>query len=342
MKDNNELIVLEEVKFPATEDELQAFSDKHKEVAALDPEVGIKDKGYLTIRSEHIKAVTYRTSIEKSRKRIVDPAFKYMKAANQMAKDLTAITSDAEQKLFAERQKVEHFEKEKEQRRIREEEARVNAINEKIMELKAIPGESIGKSKETLVSIYGAVKIPDEEDYQGRLDEAHAAYTSTMNKLESMISQAGLAESAAKREEEEKARRAKEDEEREAEQAKEREAFEEEKRAFRAEQENANREAMARQEAINMEEANRRADELERKQREEAEAAKEAHEKLLAELEEQRLADVKHHAEQFEKHKEEAAKVLYDLITIEKTPIDELIDDIINGVVPHIKWEVVI
>lgn len=313
----DELIVLEEVKFPATEDELKAYSDKHKEVVSLDPELGTKDPAYLEIKKEHIKGVTYRTSIEKSRKRIVDPAYKYMKAANQMAKDLTGITLDAEQRLFAERKKVEQHEQLQIEAAAKAEQARVEEIDKKINFIKTMTINLIGTKSTTIADFIGKLEVPSEDIFQERIDEANAAYRTTMTQLETMYDTAIRAEQADKIEAERKAQAEAEQAERDAKMKEEREAFEAEKAAFREEQE-----AQAR---VNLER-----EEEELKEKQEAEAVEAAR---VAE------AAAKEAAEKEDAYYRECEDKALNAMG-ECEDHQSLLEAIINGKIPYVKWEV--
>ena len=241
MKKENELIVLDEISYPVNMDEIKAFNEKWAEVPALDAAVGLKDETYKKIKAAHLEAVRFRTSIEKQRKHLKAPAIEYGKAVDRIAKELQETINPKEIELFAERNKVEQYEKEQEQKRIEAERKRVEDIANKIFELKAIPGGLIGAPLDAMLKVYEETPIPEAEAFQERLDEAVIAYKETMTKLEVMIDQAKQAEMAEQLQREKDEADRKEREARAAEEAKraealrlEREAFEKEKAEFEA------------------------------------------------------------------------------------------------------------
>ena len=235
MQKENELIVLDEINYPVNMDEIKAFNEKWAEVPTLDAEAGLKDEAYKEIKAAHLQAVKFRTSIEKQRKHLKEPALTYSRAVDKIAKELQETINPKELELFTERNKVEQYEKEQEQKRIEAEKKRVEDIANKIFELKAIPGGLIGASLDAILKVYEETQIPEEDIFQERLEEAVIAYKETMTKLEVMIDQAKQAEEAERlRKEKEEADR-KEREAREAEEAKRVEAFRLEREAFEKE-----------------------------------------------------------------------------------------------------------
>jgi len=270
MSKDNELIVLEEVRYPVSTDEIKTFVAEWKDVPELKATAGVKDPKFLAVKSAHLKAVKFRTSIENKRKLLKAPALEYGKQVDGIAKEYTALLTNTETELFAERSKVERYEAEQEQLRIDAETARVRVIGEKITALKMIPSGCIGTKKDTLVDVYENISIPTEEEFQERTEEAILAYKDTLEKLESMIETAGLAEQAAEQAVKAEAKRKAEEDTAIAERDKERSAFNEEKRLFREEKEAQDRAVQVQQEEINKQKAEHEAEEFAKLQEEEA------------------------------------------------------------------------
>jgi len=65
MSKDNELVVLEEVRYPVSTDEIKTFVAEWKDVPELKATAGIKDPSFIAVKSAHLKAVKFRTSIEK-------------------------------------------------------------------------------------------------------------------------------------------------------------------------------------------------------------------------------------------------------------------------------------
>lgn len=272
MKDNEALVTLEPVKYPVSIDEIKAFVEANKEVTPLDETIGIKADAYKDIKKLHLQAVTFRTGIEKKRKELCAPALSYNKEVNKIAKEYTEMLEDTERRLSAERTKVEHHERVQEQKRIDEERVRVEKIGDEILKLKMIPSDSIGKTSKELTEIYGMIKIPDEEIFAERLNEALETYKDTISKLETQIEQTKQAEESERLMAEEKARQAEAKAKVDAEIAEEREAFRLEKEAFDKEKKEAQAQKDAEAEAEAKAKAEKELAEMEAQQEAEAQA----------------------------------------------------------------------
>lgn len=197
MKDNKEeLIVLEEVNYPVSRDEIIAFTAEWAEVPALDATAGVKDQNFLEVRAAHLKAVKFRTSIEKKRKQIVAPALDYQRKANTIAKEYTALLENVEHSLFTERHQVEQYKEREKQKALAAEKIRVDTLNEKIRALQDIPGNAIGGTSEEITKILGDMKEITAVEYEEKLDIAMFLHTEAIEKLEGMIAQAIKAEQA--------------------------------------------------------------------------------------------------------------------------------------------------
>lgn len=322
-KENNELIVLEEVRYPVSTDEIKAFIAEWKDIPSLDP-LNEDKEPYKAVKKAHLVAVKFRTTIEAKRKLLKAPAIQYGKQVDTMAREFQELVNAKELELFAERNKVDQYEKEQEQLRIDAARKRVENIANAITALKMIPLDTMGKSSQELTKVYESIEIPSEEIYAERLDEAILTYKDTLNKLEMAIEQTKLAENAQAIQAEAETKRNAEEAEREAQRVKDREAFEAEKKEFADMKAQQEREAQAQQEEINRQKAEREAEELESKQEKE-QATKKAAE-----------------AERFEQKYDETIDALRGLdfeevsvFTMSKTICGAIID----GRIPHIVWE---
>ena len=103
--ENNELIVLSEVIYPISLDEIKDFISEWKEVPTLDP-LNKDKESYIAVKKAHIEAVRFRTSIEKKRKELKAPAIAYGKNVDSIAKEFQELINPKELELFASRNKV--------------------------------------------------------------------------------------------------------------------------------------------------------------------------------------------------------------------------------------------
>ncbi len=241
MKEETELVVLPEIKYAVSVDEIKEFVSENKELETLDPTIGLNDEAYLLSKKTHIRAVTLRTGIEKKRKEIVAPALAFTKQANSIAKEYTALLADTETRLFTQRSTVEQYEKDKELKRINDENDRVRALDEEIGKLRMIPSDSIGLTSEALTTIYSAIEMPDPTVFKEKLDLAIDTYKDTMLKLESMIETTKQAEEVEQVRAEEEAKRKEAQALADAKAKQEREDFEKEKAEFQREKDEAQR-----------------------------------------------------------------------------------------------------
>ncbi len=323
-----ELIVLEEVKYPVSADEIKAFVSEWKNIPELDP-LNEDKEPYLAVKKAHLQSVKFRTSIEKRRKELKAPVIAYGKTVDRIAKEYQELIHTKELELFDQRNKVDQYEKEQEQKRIDEERERVELIGAKITALKMIPLDSMGENSETLTAIYMGVAIPSEEEYQERLDEATITFKDTMYKLEAAIDTAKKAEQAEAIQAESEAKRKEEDEKRVEAERLDREKFEAEKRAFKEQKEAQERAIRDQQEEIDRQNKAKELEEI---------AQKEAQERAIRDQQEAQELKTK----ELENIESVARAYDYTLKTINElcdTPQDVL-DLIIDGEVPNVFWEI--
>lgn len=311
------LITLEEVKFPATKDEINAFLEEYKEVPAIDPEAENAGELYQLVLKGHKKAVRFRTSIEKKRKELKEPALEYGRKVDAIAKEFQGLVNPKEQELFIQRKKVEDYEQKKQDELIAKENARVANIDRMINHIRMIPLDAMGKNSEELKEVYSSIDIPTEELFEERYDEAILVYKDTISKLEVAIETATKAENAEKIEAEKEAeRKQKEAEEAEKREA-ERKAFEDEKAEFERQKQAHQQMMQEQQEEINREKAEKEAEELAKQQEAEARAKAEADAELQVQREDEALD----------------AMGAYD-------NHNALLGAIIDGKIPNVRWVV--
>lgn len=325
----NELIVLEEVKYPVTQSDLESFVSTWAEVPKLDPLDEDKTQ-YKAVKSAHLQAVKFRTSIEKKRKELKAPALEYGKKVDAIAKEFQEIVHSKELELFSERNKVEQYEKEQEQKRLDAERERVEKIGKAITHLQMIPLDSMGKSCAELKEVYESIDMPNDEIYAERLDEAILVYKDTLNKLETAIDTAEKAEQAEAIQREAEERRVKEDEERIAKGKAEREVLDNERKAFEKEKEEHARIIREQQEEINRQNAEREAEELAKKQAEEEKARREQEEIDRQNAERENKANL-------DKKKDNCFNEIVSLMECE-CEVSVLIDAVIDNKITNIKW----
>jgi len=320
--EENTLIVLEEVKYPVSTNEIREFVERWKEIPELDP-MSENKEDFKLVKKAHLQAVSFRTSIEKTRKKLKAPALAYGKNVDAIAKEFQELINPKELELFAERNKVEQYEKDQELKRIEAERERVENIANAIASLKMIPLDHMGESSEVLTDIYDAIGMPSEEIFGERLDEAILTYKETLNKLETAIEQTKLAENAQALQDEAETKRKKEDSEREKVRKEEREAFEKERSDFEEKKKQQEREIQEQQEDINKQKAEVEAEELAKLQEEETTK--------------KRSKDLAQYKINFQQ--------TYDDMNLAAVGIEpefvfaEIIQWVKNGKIRHIKWE---
>jgi len=326
-KENNELVVLEEVVYPVSTDEIKSFLAEWKDVPTLDP-LNEDKEPYKLVKKAHLAAVKFRTTIEAKRKLLKSPALAYGKQVDSIAKEFQEMINPKELELFAERSKVDQYEKEQEQLRIDAERERVENIGHAITALKMIPLDTMGKTSQELTDVYESIVIPSEEIYAERFDEAILTYKDTLSKLELAIETTTKAEQAESIQAEAEAKRKAEEAVLAEDRKKEREVFEKEKAEFADMKAKQERKAKTQQEDINRQKAERDANDLAKRQAIEAKEKAEQIEKLKLEKE-------KEDAELFKSRFNETLESMIGFDTKE-----DLLDAILDNMIPNIGWVV--
>ncbi len=230
-----ELIVLEEIKYGVTTESAKAQVVTYGDLPEFDPANGKTDETNALIIKTSKSLNKDSSSVEKLRKHFKEPSLIYGRAVDALAKEIQAVYEPAKIKWSQARKQIDDYEKEQEQKRANAEMDRVNLINEKINDLRMIPGSSIGMDSKRLEKFYNSVKVPDAIVFQERLEDAIEVYKDTMNKLETSIETTRKAEEAEKIQAENKKRQDEENAKIKAEQDAERETFLKEKAEFEAE-----------------------------------------------------------------------------------------------------------
>jgi len=292
---------------------------EYSELASIDistpvEEISLKfveiEKGFKAFRKA-------RTSIEKTRKEIGEPAFQFHKKVIEIAKEIQKTINPYEERLKALVHKVENEEKRKQIEAEEAEEARINKIKAMILDVKNLPLQHFNSSSEMLTIALESLRGITSKEYEEFYDEAVENQHYVISQLQLARDNKILVENAQKIQDEadEKAREAKEIEDKKL-QA-EKDLFDKEKAEFQKQKDDFE----AQQKAI-QEEADR------------IQAAKEA---------DDLMAKQKAVKEQKELENKEAYNELYneawdDLQEAFENKREALLDLIIEGKIRHVKW----
>lgn len=315
-------IVLSEIKYPVSTTDLKALLEEYKEIPEIDPDADeeIVGKEYQFVLAGHKAFVKARTGIEKTRKQLKQPALDYGKKVDEIAKEFQAIISGTESKLQIQRKKVEDNEARKQREAEEKEEARVDAIRTKIKDYENIPLRCISLSSDNIKSVIeNDILYPTTENFEEFLDEAFQKHSVCMTQLNEMVSNKILVENAEKIQAERDAEAKRLQDEKDEAMRLEREAFEQQQREFQKQKDDFERQQREQQEALDRQEAERVANELQAKQEAERQQREQQGKELMA------------------KSKHETYEDLQDYVGADT---ETLIDAIMDGKIRHIKWEV--
>ena len=196
MENENELIVLEEVKYPVSTDEIKNFLEEFKEVPTIDPEAEDAGELYQLVLKGHKRAVKFRTSIEKKRKELKAPALEYGKKVDEIAKEYQAMVNNKEIELFTQRKIVEDNEQRKQDELIAKERERVDAINTKIEEIRLLPLGLIGVKSSTLQDVIDKLPHPTADVFEESFDIAIATHNVALEQLKQALDTTTKAENS--------------------------------------------------------------------------------------------------------------------------------------------------
>ena len=326
MKDNESLVVLEPIEYTVTVESAKALANEFSEVPDFDPSNGVKDEVNAQIIKDSKRLNKEISSIEKVRKRIVEPALNFQRTANALAKDLKSIIEPAKIRYSEARSKIDRYEQEQEQQRIDEERERVEAITAKIEAMRLMPLDYINLPAVDIKEGLDALEEPTEEVFEDQYRYACNIYVTAKEQLSNAYDTKQLAEAQAieneKRNKEQREAEAKRDEElrieREAMRA-EREALDKEKAEMQAQKD-------AQAEAERRAKAEAEAEELALKQEQDARAKAIKDEATVKQREEETMFDI-----------EFAVTGGFDG-TIE-TVVTDILEAIIEDRIRNVKWE---
>jgi hypothetical protein len=231
------------VEYSQTEQALAALREKYKDVV-FDVSTG---KGMTAAKEARAELRGLRTTLEKKRVEIKAPALERCRMIDAEAKRITAELSKLEDPID-ERIKAEEARKEEERlARLEAERQRLQAINDKIDAIRALPATLVGKPSVIIQGQLAKLRAQtlDQAEFAELLPTAQDAHTAAIARIEDQLRaqqehEAEAARIKAEREELERLREAdrlrREEEERKA-------------AAARAEQERADRERREREEA---------------------------------------------------------------------------------------------
>jgi len=292
---------------------------EYSELASIDistpvEEISLKfieiEKGFKAFRKA-------RTSIERTRKEIGEPAFQFHKKVIEIAKEIQKTINPYEERLKALVSKVENEEKRKQIEIEEAEEQRVTNIKRIINQLKDNPTQCIGKTSKVITEALELLECPSREILEEFFDEAFMAYTQSQTQMLQMLENQNLVENAQKIQEEAKQKADAEEVERQALRDAEQKKLDEEKAEFRKQKDDFE----AQQKAI-QEEADR------------MQAAKEADELMAKQKAEKKQKDL----ENKEAYDELYNEAWDDLQEAFENKREALLDLIIEGKIRNVKW----
>jgi len=310
-------IILKEILYPIDIDSLERLKEEYANIPVIDVDADdtIVAKEFDFVLKGHKRLVKFRTTIEKKRKELKAPAIEYGKSVDSIAKEMQAIIKPIEDKLFIQRRAVEENEAQKQQAVEKAEEERVDKIRGLILNIKDLVLTHYNSDSKTLTEVLESLIIPSEEVFNEFLPEAREVQQVTILKLQEMRKSKISAERAdeIEAEREEEAKRVRDEEK--AELQADKEKLKQEQDEFEKKKADFERSLQEQQEEKDRLEAERLAEEMQEKQ------------------------------EQEEKEEAKINKNLHDEMVIETmavlntyTEMIILVDDIIDGKVPHIKW----
>jgi len=127
-------IVLSEIKYPINTADLEALLKEYSDIPVINPDADeeLVGKQYQFVLKGHKAFVKTRTSIEKTRKTLKQPALDYGKSVDGIAKEFQSMIITTEHKLQTQRKLVEDNEARKQADAEAKEEARTDLIKLKL------------------------------------------------------------------------------------------------------------------------------------------------------------------------------------------------------------------
>jgi len=181
---------------------------EYSELASIDistpvEEISLKfveiEKGFKAFRKA-------RTSIERTRKEIGEPAFQFHKKVIEIAKEIQKTINPYEERLKALVHKVENEEKRKQIEAEEAEEARISNIKTIINAYKELPLLCVPESANMIASMIDLSKVPTREVFEEFFEEAEESYLKARERMMQMHGDKILVENAQKIQEEAEAK----------------------------------------------------------------------------------------------------------------------------------------
>ncbi len=339
--------ILKDIKYPISQAYIDDLLKEYAEVPEIDPESEEAGEQYQYVLNGHKLFMKARTSIEKVRKTLKAPALDYGKKVDDIAKEFQAKINPTEKLLATARHNVENHEKRKIEEAEEAERQRVQTIEDAITGMRNLPLGVMGAKSDTIKDIIEKLALPDVEQFDEFLDRAIDTYKLSMEQLHNAYETTLKSEQADKIMAEQKAKADAEEAERQAALAKEREEFNRQQSELKRQQDELAAQTRAQQEEINRQQAEIEAEklaaqqELERIEREKRDRAEQI--KRDAEIKMRKAAEDKINMKLFKKQFNEARKAIALIVpttcATTESDIDDLITEIKNGNIPHIKWE---
>lgn len=183
--ENTELIVLEEISYMVTIDEIKRDIEIYKDIKAIDPEADNAGKLYQDANKARMIFVKHRTGIEKDRKRLKATALEYGRTVDSIAKELSALASPTEHKLAMIVKEVDEHEQKKQDEAIRIEMERTNLIDKNIEDMRMLPLDFLNESSSNIQEALGSLKVPTVELFEEKIEYATEIYNISKSQLES-------------------------------------------------------------------------------------------------------------------------------------------------------------
>lgn len=344
--EENKAVVLGEIKYPVNIIDLEILLDEYKDIPDINPDADedLVGEQYQFVMKGHKAFVKARTSIDKTRKQLKQPALDYGRRVDSIAKEFQAMIIQTENKLQLQRKKVEDNEARKQREAEEAEEARIHHIKGLILSVKNLPLQHLNSNSEALTKALESLVVIDKEIYEEFFDEAVENQNHVISQLQLARENCVHVEQAIKIREEQEAEAKRLQDIEDAKLQAERNALAEQQAEFQRQKDEFANQQRAIQEENNRIEAERQADDLMRKQ----EAERVERERVEAEEREKQIAEEAYEARvrqkrnkvNLENAKSETRRTILSHYEAEEFcfNVDEFIEAVINNEVPNIKW----
>ncbi len=198
LEETKELLVLEEVRFEVSIEDIDKSIEEYKDIIDIDPESKEAKEIYKKAKVGKSLFVKYRIGIEATRKRIKAPALAYSKRVDALAKEITAKGKETEYRLSNIVKKADDYKQAKKREAELKELKRVEAIQAKIEALRELPLVTMGNTSDRLTEVYNSIIHPTVEEYEERYEDAIIVWKNTLEKLDKAIETTIKAETAEK------------------------------------------------------------------------------------------------------------------------------------------------